>query len=587
MKRAAVFLLVAMTVILFGAAAAGTDVEAEYLKLKKDYLAFLKEDGKKVYRHNWLRHIDRFRRLQKLHPKAARADDALYTAGGAYVELYAYSYLKSDLNAAVTIYEQLVLSYPKSNLADDALVFAGDALEKAGKPAEAWKRFDRCASAYPKGDLTPKAVTAKKRLAAHAPKAATKTAAKSTPAPKPMSKAAATPTPTPVPEPTPEVAHNGPVAPPQSAEPAVSDDDLESLDQILAETTGNPAILGVQHWTNPDYTRIVIELSAETTYTHNLLEQQPGSSLPRRLYLDFNNAVIGGRVAKETPIADGLLQQVRVGQFSDSTARVVLDIESIDDFQIFPLLEPFRVVIDVQGRAKTPTSTPPDPKTPKTWTVVIDAGHGGKDTGAMSRTRERESLLTLQIARAVHKELSRDPHIKPILTRDTDVFLTLPQRPAIANKAKADLFVSVHINAARNTNAFGIETFHFSPKAAKEDYSLVAAENATGEERVEQMNALLNAIALSYKKVESNHLATLVQQNVLKRTRAMHRDIIDRHVRSAPFYVLLGAKMPAILVECGFITNKTELTRMKNPKYQQALAKGIADGVREYLSGYN
>ncbi len=580
--------LVAVALVIVAFAAAGrvadaADGAAQFAKAKAAYLAFLKEDGKKVYRHNWVRHIDQFRRLHKASPKAEYADDALFLAAGAYLELHAWSGQPADAKQAVALYDQLLKGYPKSPLADDALVKSGAALEKLDRQAEAHERYSRCVKGYPKGDLTPKAREGAKRLA--------KFAAKPTPAKVAETKSpAATPTPQPSPGPVGTPAPDSPVAQPGKTPPETPvESALADAEAIPVEIFAAPTIVGVQNWSNPDYTRIVIELSDETPYVTNLLEQQPGQNLPRRLYIDFRECGIAPAVAKETPIADGLLRGVRVGQFDEKTARVVLDIESIENYQIFPMLEPFRLVIDVQGRAKnaaTPTPPPDQPKPKKTFLVVLDAGHGGKDTGAMSRGGDRESLLTLSIVKRVEKELKKDAHIRTLLSRPTDHFITLPQRPAIANKANADLFVSVHINAARNTSAYGIETFHFSPKANREDWALVAAENATAEERVEQMNAVLAALSLSYKKVESNHLATLVQKNMLAQTRRRHPDVLERPVRSAPFYVLLGAKMPAILVECGFITNKQELARLKSDAYQDALAKGIADGIREYLSGY-
>ncbi|MCL4234718.1 MAG: N-acetylmuramoyl-L-alanine amidase [Deltaproteobacteria bacterium] len=579
MKRLVAAALVLVALAALGRVAFAADGQAQFAKAKAAYLAFLKEDGKKVYRHNWVRHIDQFRRLQRAAPKAAYADDALFLAASAYLELHVWSGQATDAKQAVTICDQLLKGYPKSPFADDALVKSGAALEKLGRPTEAHERYARCAKSYPKGDLTAKAREGAKRLAKYAEKPTpAKTAGSKTPVPSPSPGPVGTPAP------------DSPVA--QPGEPTAAtpfEDALADTDTIPAEIFAAPTIVGVQNWTNPDYTRIVIELSDETPYTTNLLEQQPGQNLPRRLYIDFRDCGIASAVAKEMPLADGLLQRVRVGQFDEKTARVVLDIESIENYQIFPMLEPFRIVIDVQGRTKTaatPTPPPDHPKPKKTFLVVLDAGHGGKDTGAMSRGGDRESLLTLSIVKRVERELKKDAHIRTLLSRPTDHFITLPQRPAIANKANADLFVSVHINAARNVGASGIETFHFSPKANREDWALVAAENATAEERVEQMNAVLAALSLSYKKVESNHLATLVQKNMLAETRRKHADVVARPVRSAPFYVLLGAKMPAILVECGFITNKQELARLKSDAYQDALAKGIADGIREYLSGY-
>ncbi|MCB9478928.1 MAG: N-acetylmuramoyl-L-alanine amidase [Deltaproteobacteria bacterium] len=547
--------------------AGAVQIDDLYLRVKAEYLDFLSDEGQKPFRHHWLRHIDRFKTLQKQYPKSARADDALYMAAGAYVELNKYSYINKDLESAVALYDRLAKEYPNSNLADDGQVKAGEILERLKRPKDAYERYAACVHDHPKGDLTPTAAAGMNRLAKYAP-----------PKPKP------TPKPTPVakgPEPTPYDPLTDPIAQAIAAELGTNEPTLESL---LADATGQPMISKIDHWSNPDYTRIVVEMTGEAKYNYNLLEKEKGSSLPRRLYLDVQGGVLDPKLSKEITIADGLLKQVRAGQFQKDVARVVLDIESINDFQIFPLFDPYRIVIDVTGEGRR---LPGEPKgIGRPWLVVLDPGHGGKDPGAMSPRGDRESLLVLAIAKRVERELAKDKHIRTVMTRGTDVFIPLPGRTAFANKQNADLFVSIHINSARNRAAYGIETYHFAPRARPQDTELVAAENATAVQKVARMNAVLESLTLSYKKIESNSLATMVQDRVLLNTRRLHTNVGDRKVHSAPFYVLMGARMPAILVECGFITNERDLARMKNGNYQAALAQGIADGVRAYFRDF-
>ncbi len=594
---AAVLFLFIMISSFFAVSADAATTEQQYKKIQKNYQKFLKDEGKKTYRHFWLRYIDRFLALQKRHPKSTRADDSLYMAAGAYVKLHEYSYLQDDLKKAVKYYNSLAAKYPKSNLADDGLVHAGQVLEKLGDKKGAYERYALCVLKFPKGDFTPKARAGKKRLSKYAPK----------PIPKPKPKPAATPMPTPTP-----IAEKTSVSPPLAtpapsaitqalsevdqtkAERPVEDDaagDKEwlVLEPIPLEVFGVPVIRKINHWSNPDYTRIVIELSEKVDYKQHLLEEVPGSRLPRRLYLDFDNCYLPNRMDKEYPIGDGLLKRVRAGQNTEEVVRVVLDIESIDEFQIFPLLDPFRIVIDVSGEKRTVVAAKPPTPTAKRriWKVVIDAGHGGKDPGAMSRGGDKETDLALSIAKLVEKEFEKDKDIKVLLTRRSDRFITLPHRPAIANSYGADLFVSIHINAARNRKASGIEVYNFAPKAGADIADLVAAENATDVAGVMSMNTLLDGLTLLYKRAESNNLAAKVQSSMLVQARKQYRDVKSRRIRGAPFYVLLGAKMPAILVECGFLTNSTELRRLKNKRYQKALALGIAQGVRQYFSEFD
>ncbi|MCZ7582109.1 MAG: tetratricopeptide repeat protein [Deltaproteobacteria bacterium] len=165
MKRAAAAgLLAVWLVAAFAAHAGAASVEQQYAEIKADYKTLLASERKQVYRHNWLRVIEAFKRLQKRFPKSSRADDALYMAAGAYRELHVYSYLKDDLENAVGLYDQVADKYPASNLADDALVYAGEILEKLGRREDAYARYHRCAVKFGK------AISPRKRATAKAPR---------------------------------------------------------------------------------------------------------------------------------------------------------------------------------------------------------------------------------------------------------------------------------------------------------------------------------------------------------------------------------------------------------------------------------
>ncbi|MBZ0272559.1 N-acetylmuramoyl-L-alanine amidase [bacterium] len=529
----------AMIAMCAGALHARDAVEARYVELKDGYAKLTDDKARKLYRHNWLKLVKGFVELERRYPKSARADDALYMAAKLYEELYEVSFASDDLRDAVRLNDELAKKYPSSNLADDALVRAARILERLGDKSGAFERYERCVARHPRGDLTHEARKAAKRLA---PKVA---------------RATATPAPTPKP----------PAAP------------ADELAQILSAELGVPVLTRVDHWSDEDYTRVVIETSEKVDFEHALIEKSDGSDLPRRLYFDLHGAARAPDIANELPIHDGLLERVRVGEFNEDTVRVVLDFDNVEDFTVFPLLDPFRIVVDVTGRRTAPEAGAP-------WVVVIDAGHGGKDPGAMSKHGGRESLITLGIAREVNRLLAQNPRVKPVMTRATDEFIPLPGRTAIANRAGADLFVSIHINAARNRDAAGVEIYHFAPRARPEHRELVAAENQTDAESVVALDDLITVLNLSHKHVESQMLARAVHTRMLSNARARYADVVERKVHSAPFYVLLGARMPAVLVECGFITNSVEGKRLKDAAYQKELAKGIADGIMEFLEGY-
>ncbi len=192
--------------------------------------------------------------------------------------------------------------------------------------------------------------------------------------------------------------------------------------------------------------------------------------------------------------------------------------------------------------------------------IVIDPGHGGKDAGAL-RGGYREKDLTLNIARRVRDRLIRAGY-RVTLTRNTDIALTLVQRAALAKALKADLFLSIHINAAENTAVSGIETFAMTPAGAPSSTNAKAVNTVHPGNRCD-----INNLAL----------ASMIHRYMLGRTGGM-----DRGVKRARFQVLREITMPGVLIECGFISSPAEVRKLVSPDYQEKLARGIADGVRSY-----
>ena len=177
--------------------------------------------------------------------------------------------------------------------------------------------------------------------------------------------------------------------------------------------------------------------------------------------------------------------------------------------------------------------------------------------------------------------------VEVILTRTTDKYLTLEERTAIANTKNADLFISVHTNAAKSSQASGIETY-FLNLATDNDSILVAArENATSEKNISDLQSILNDLMRNIKVNESSRLAGHVQSSIVGGLSQKYRDINNKKVKQAPFYVLLGTRIPAVLVETSFISNPMECKRLTDTAYQDALASGILDGIRRYIRETN
>lgn len=368
----------------------------------------------------------------------------------------------------------------------------------------------------------------------------------------------------------------------------------------------------MKHWSNPDYTRISLELDRDVTWeAHQLGKGAPGK--PGRVYIDINHAKLG-RTVRDVTIGDGLLRGARVGQYKPDVVRVVLDTDNIKDYKVFPLSEPARLIIDVRGerpteisRLEPAISAAPDPlaelkpderpaviekKAPvqkrqaisKIRRIVVDPGHGGHDPGAVGHSGLQEKDVVLDIGLKLRERLRDELGLDVVMTRSTDVFIPLEERTAIANKVNADLFLSVHANAAANRNANGIETYYLNLAKTEKAAQLAAKENGTSLEKVSVLQAILFDLMASYKLNDSAHLAEEVQKSLHKKARGTYPDVKNLGVKQGPFYVLVGATMPSILVEAAFLSNTQEEARLNDPLYRDLTAEGILDGVRGYIS---
>ncbi|MRI59172.1 MAG: hypothetical protein C6H99_06690 [Epsilonproteobacteria bacterium] len=219
--------------------------------------------------------------------------------------------------------------------------------------------------------------------------------------------------------------------------------------------------------------------------------------------------------------------------------------------------------------------------------IVIDPGHGGKDSGAVGYKGKKEKDIVLSIAKRVYKKLKKAGY-KVYLTRRGDYFISLRNRTRFANKVKANLFISIHANAApkksKRLSMKGVETFFLSPARSERAKRIAALENRVDMKNMSyySKNVFLNFINRE-KTIMSNKLAIDIQRNILLALRKKYRGVVDGGVRPGPFWVLVGAQMPAILVETGYITNPTEAMRLSNPLYQNLIAEGIVKGVESYF----
>lgn len=341
-------------------------------------------------------------------------------------------------------------------------------------------------------------------------------------------------------------------------------------------------VKSIRYWSSSDYTRVVIDLSGHVEFSKNRLSD------PDRIYFDLKNTRLSKEIKTAFPVGDDMLKTVRAGQFDPHTVRIVLDLEMIKDFNTFFLDNPPRLVVDIQGtkRIKKPEATLTKRR------IVIDPGHGGHDPGAVGPSGLYEKDVVLDIALKLKEILLEDPSNEVFLTRETDVFIPLEERTAIANNKNADLFVSIHANASPSRRATGIETYLLNWTNDEEAMRVAARENAISLKKMKEMyrqmdvlEMIKNDLMRENKRDASIRLAHYIQRSLIStlNEEKNNRKRIDHGVKQALFYVLFGAKMPSVLVEVSFISNPGEERLLSNESYRMHIAKAISTGLNIYI----
>ena len=362
-------------------------------------------------------------------------------------------------------------------------------------------------------------------------------------------------------------------------------------------------IANIRHHIHPNFARIVLDIGTLREYTSGELGE------PGRIFVDILQARLNPILHGQSfPVKTEYLSNIRIAQKTASTVRITADVDfaKVRNYRVYHLLDPFRIVLDISPKtAPDGTGTPPSPepdapvaKLPDPLasgytmarqlglgvrTIVIDAGHGGTDPGCLGKSGTREKDIVLEVAQALKKKLAAANGIDVILTRDSDVFIPVENRTVIANQKRADLFISIHANAARNRKRTGIETFYlnFSPDAAVNETA--ARENATSAKSISQMKDIILKIVQNSKIAESRDLAEKIHRNLLQSISRKYGPMNSLGVKGGPFWVLIGGEMPSILVEISHLSNAGEEARLKTPAYRDTVAQGVYDGIMEYI----
>ena len=536
----------------------------QYTNGNRAFRQLQKNPKKRQYRDNWMKCIDKFQNIFLTMPNDPWAPAAMYRSAQLYLDLYKFSYAPQDKKEAIDLLQRITRRYPKSAYRNRSLKLLA-ALDVTAEPELKTANSPKVSSISPPVNSPP--VNAKRDQL-------------------PRKKALK-----------------------NQWENKSGTTKITPMTESATIASHDAVITDIRHWSNPSYTRVVIDIEKGRKFTHALLEKNPTLKKPMRLFLDIEDSRLGKNIPKHTYINDHLLTQARAGQHTPHSVRVVIDIKSFDTYNVFSLNDPFRVVVDVWAAKPTISASTPSKASKKSFpsppasptnkgivqqlalgvkTIVIDPGHGGKDPGALGyQAGVKEKDIVLKIARKLEKRMKARLGCNVIMTRTTDKYLPLESRTAIANTRNADLFVSLHCNAAKNRNLTGVETYFLNLATDDDAVNVAARENATSRKNISDLEDILNGLMQNAKINESGRLATHVQGAICTGLSKKYKYVHNLGVKKAPFYVLLGATMPSILIETSFISNKRECRRLLNENYQNYLCESIIDGVESYIKETN
>jgi len=511
--------LLALLALPLSARATPDTADQAYRLAREHYRALKQNPTQRKYRHHWLRVAQGFERVAANYPKSGPAPAALFTAAETLQELSRISLLPEDLNGAIADLQKLRETYPHHRLAPAAsLVLAKIEADRRNRPQVAREILRRAIARNPKSDRVPEL---KLLLKALERESGEQTAAR-------------------------RPALKGTTGGGRSAAEdwkvkafalAMQQPEVSSEERLPSKPTTARA-------PNAPRLRDTINLKMDSGGTEADLDDSQGAGAPR---------VTDGSPPAQPPDGRG----VQPGSLEQR-------------------LRPLR---KSEGEAGY---TLPEQLGLKVRRVVVDAGHGGRDTGAIGRGGAREKDVALSIALRLREILTR-AGLEVVLTRARDVFVPLEERARLANAARGDLFVSIHCNSAPGRKLRGIETYTLNTASDRYSIRLAARENASSEKRISDLQFILADLATKANTEESIRLAGQVHSSLVGQLRHRNQDVYDLGTKQALFYVLLGARMPAVLVETSFLSNPEEERRLASKAYQSDIAEAIASGVQDFL----
>ncbi len=335
----------------------------------------------------------------------------------------------------------------------------------------------------------------------------------------------------------------------------------------------------------------MIIIDFKTKITKNFVRFQ--EKKVKNKYQDIYDIKGNFKDAYPTKLSINGVDQIVIKQEDPNTLRILF--EDKKNLKTIYFTNNNRVVLKVLDvKENTIKNSVKVSKSPKVYkpglnkVVVLDAGHGGKDSGAIGRGKKMyEKYAVFDVMKYLEDALKRRGY-KVYITRNSDKFIKVRHRTVLANKKKADIFISIHANAAHKSKVDklqGIETFFLSPARSARAKRVAALENKSDIRKMSGSSKKAFLESLNRPRITASHKLSIdIQKNMLYSARRIHKDVVDSGVREGPFWVLVGAQMPSVLIEIGYITHKKEGKRLFNKRYQEALAVGIANGVDSYFA---
>ncbi len=525
---------------------------ARYASAAAAWRALLIDAKAASQRDKWLELEERFLEALAKDPQGATAPKARFQAARCREELALRSFAEKDWRGAVSHYERLAKEFPRNNLADDSLYRAAFIQARRLNEAPAARRnAETILALYPKGDMIANARDLLKSLGSGASSA-------------------------------------------------------PELPLVAGRAEQVPRLKAIRWRTEGKGTTVVLELEEPASFRHRYVSPTAKNS-SAMLQVDISGILPGSDIRPSLKTGQGVVRRIRTSHLSRESSRVLFDLAGARQYKVSTLDSPPRIIVRVSAAKDIPGGIAIEAgkqagtvrqgefgpqKSPAgseslveqlgltVRTIMVDAGHGGKDPGAMG-AGIKESLVTLKMAKMLGGAL-RKRGFTVLYTRETDKQVPLEERALMGNDRKADLFISLHVNANNNAAVNGLETYFLDLARTSSAAHVAARENAVSVKSISDLQFILTDLMLSSKLQESRELAGFVHKAAMTRLRKAGFESRDNGVRSAPFYVLMGARMPAVLVEIGYLSNPNDAKRIKNDKYLERLAEGIAEGVASY-----